>query len=175
MILFIQCQQAKILGADENRRRALLVPTLGVDDIIEVTGRWLMKIGGCAIAGLWIGLSGAWGAEFPVKDAQHALAIARQLCRHIGRSSLTWNAGLDNNRKTWIATTLPAIKKCGDPLLVVKIPVDGPPPQLCERVPVTRSIFCDCPPKGYCAHPSRQPEVPAVPAPKRSLVRKRDA
>ena len=134
-----------------------------------------MKRGGFAIAVLLMSFAGAWAAEPPVNDAQHALAIARNLCRHVDKPSLKWDAGLDNSGKTWVVSTLHGIKKCKDPFYVVKIPVNGPSPQRCERVPITRSIFCDCPPKGLCGHVSRPPNVPVIPVPNHPLVRKRDA
>jgi hypothetical protein len=111
-----------------------------------------------------LGAAAASAAEFPIRDAQSALAIAKDVCRGKAASSLKWHAGLDNDGKLWIVDTLPSIQKRSDPLFLVKIPVGGPRPLICARVP----FIC-----GFCDRkPSRHWEVPK---PRQPLAPKRNA
>jgi len=74
---------------------------------------------------------GAMAVEFPIKDAQAAVSIAKQVCRGKANPSLAWHADLDATGKTWAAST--SVTKSGDPLWVVFIPVSGPAPIDCRQ------------------------------------------
>jgi len=72
-------------------------------------------------------------AASPVKNAESAVAIAKEMCRGKADPSLKWHADLDNTGKIWTANTSPSLKKSGDPLWVVDIPVNGTSPSSCVQ------------------------------------------
>jgi hypothetical protein len=84
-------------------------------------------------------------ADSTIKDQQSAVAFAKKLCREVATPSMIWGGGLTNDGKTWLMSNKDGIRKCGDQLYVVKIPINGPLPNSCEQVPITRNIFCDRP------------------------------
>jgi len=100
-----------------------------------------VRISSYAVAGFWLGVSGAYAAEFPVKDAASAIAIAKAICLGKADASLKWEAVLDGEGKTWSADTIPSVKSSFDHLWIVKIPVNGPLPITCAQAGVWRDTI----------------------------------
>ena len=69
--------------------------------------------------------------QFPIKDAEAAIAIAKKVCAGKADPSLSWQAQLSEDGKKWFVDTEPSIKKSGDPLWTVDVPVAGPLPTKC--------------------------------------------
>lgn len=100
--------------------------------------QWLMPL-------LCLSVTHTSAAQGPIKDVQRAVAIAKNLCREVATPSMIWGASLTNDGKTWLVSNKEGLRKCGDQLYLVKIPINGPMPQHCERVQITRNILCDRP------------------------------
>jgi len=82
---------------------------------------------------LLISANQAPASDFPVRDPETAIRIAKEVCRGKADANLQWRADLDRAGKTWSVNTIPSIHKSGDPLWVVEIPVNGPRPTECNQ------------------------------------------
>lgn len=92
-----------------------------------------MRIGAWMIAVLFVCMGQAWAFDFPVKDAQTAIAIAKKVCRGKAAPSLKWQATLDSTGKSWGADTAPSVcSKATSHMWSVEIPVNGPYPKICR-------------------------------------------
>jgi len=69
--------------------------------------------------------------QFPIRDAEAAIAIAKKVCAGKADPGLSWQAELSEDGKKWFVDTEPSIKKSGDPLWTVDVPVAGPLPTKC--------------------------------------------
>src|SRR5437762_10798291 len=92
-----------------------------------------MRFSTCLAA--FLCLSGIEGCatEFPIRDAQGAINIAKNVCGNKVDPSLKWQADWDSKRQIWVADTALSIRKSGDPLWYVEIPVNGPHPSFCDQ------------------------------------------
>jgi hypothetical protein len=67
-------------------------------------------------------------AQFPVRDAGQAIAIAKKVCAGKSDDSAEWKALLDKTGRTWSAV---AVSKSDRREWGVTIPVSGPYSKLC--------------------------------------------
>jgi hypothetical protein len=89
-----------------------------------------------------VSIASASASEFPVTDAQGAIAIAKNVCGDPLNSPLRWGAQLNVDKRVWTVTTGPSIcPKLTTHLWIVTIPIDGPKPTLCMDSLYT--IECD--------------------------------
>jgi len=85
----------------------------------------------CLTATVMVLVACASVAKPPITNAEAAIRIAKAVCKGKADPRLQWRAELDSKGKTWIADTQPSLRKTGDPLWSVAIPVDGPLPSTC--------------------------------------------
>jgi hypothetical protein len=78
-----------------------------------------------------VALAACTSSPFPVRDREAAIRIGKEVCRGKVDPGLLWNADLDTTGTSWAATTMQSVKKSGDHLWYVEIPVDGPYPTVC--------------------------------------------
>src|ERR1700722_3416583 len=72
--------------------------------------------------------------QFPIRDAQSAIAIGKYICSRTVGPSLEWEAQLDKDKQVWDVSTMPSLrKKTTTQLWVVFVPVDGPYPTACRQ------------------------------------------
>jgi len=81
----------------------------------------------------FIAANAAASSDFPVQNADQAIAIAKRVCSDKADPALQWHASLNTSTQVWDADTEPSLHKSGDPLWVVFIPVDGPFPTECGQ------------------------------------------
>lgn len=87
-----------------------------------------MRTRACLIVLLSLSSTLSSASTIPVKDAQTAIAIARDVCRQKADLSLKWQANLDDTGHVWIATT---IQSDGKHMWAVGIPVNTRHPSAC--------------------------------------------
>ena len=106
-----------------------------------------MRIGVFVVALVFLNTTEAQAAEFPVKDAKAAIAIAKRVCRDKADPSLKWEAIFDNTHHVWHADTWLSLKCTGTnpPLWYVEVPVNGPRPTECSQSLYT--LICPAPQK----------------------------
>jgi hypothetical protein len=70
--------------------------------------------------------------EFPVRDADHAIAIAEKVCGYRGATALKWDRYWDPEDRVWVLSTGPSIcQKLTTHFWRVVVPADGPEPTEC--------------------------------------------
>ena len=71
-------------------------------------------------------------SPFPVRTAEDAIRIGKDVCRSMGVDpALVWSADLDVTGTSWGVSTMHSVKKSGDHLWFVEVPVNGPYPTDC--------------------------------------------
>jgi hypothetical protein len=123
-----------------------------VGDMVKMMEEWEMQRGlrrACPIALFTLGASTAHTETFPVKTAEAAIEIAKNVCSNhppslldksakqitITRSYLSsfrWSA--EKHDGGWTVETIPSLSSCTNPhLLSVEIPASGPYPVICRE------------------------------------------
>lgn len=85
-----------------------------------------------AIAAIILSSNLATAPQFPIHDAEAAIAIGKALCAGKADPSAPWHADLDVTGRFWAAQTV--FQHSGDKLWGVTIPVNGPMPTVCDFI-----------------------------------------